>query len=76
MVRLAEKVAELTPGRLQKCYFTNSGTEANETAVLAARMYTGQPTVIALRHAYSGRSMLAMSLTAHGSWRLGGVVGP
>lgn len=76
MVRLAEKVAELTPGRLRKCYFTNSGTEANETAVLAARMYTGQPTVIALRHAYSGRSMLAMSLTAHGSWRLGGVVDP
>ena len=76
MVRLAEKVAELTPGRLRKCYFTNSGTEANETAVLAARMYTGVPTVIALRHAYSGRSMLAMSLTAHGGWRLGGVVDP
>ena len=76
MVALAEKVAALTPGRLQKCYFTNSGTEANETAVLAARMYTGNPTVITLRHAYSGRSLLAMSLTAHGSWRLGGVVDP
>ena len=76
MVRLAEKVAELTPGRLQKCFFTNSGTEANETAVLAARMYTGNPTIITLRHAYSGRSLLAMSLTAHGSWRLGGVVDP
>ena len=76
MVRLAEKVAELTPGRLQKCYFTNSGTEANETAVLAARMYTGNPTIITLRHAYSGRSLLAMSLTAHGNWRLGGVVDP
>ena len=76
MVRLAEKVAELTPGRLQKCYFTNSGTEANETAVLAARMYTGNPVIITLRHAYSGRSMLAMSLTAHGKWRLGGVVDP
>lgn len=76
MVRLAEKVAELTPGRLQKCYFTSSGTEANETAVLAARMYTGCPTVITLRHAYSGRSLLAMSLTAHGNWRLGGVVDP
>ena len=71
MVALAEKVAELTPGRLQKCFFTNSGTEANETAVLAARMYTGSPVVIALRHAYSGRSLLAMSLTAHGNWRLG-----
>ena len=76
MVRLAEKVAELTPGRLQKCYFTNSGTEANETAVLAARMYTGNPLVITLRHAYSGRSMLAMSLSAQGPWRLGGVVDP
>ncbi len=76
MVALAEKVAELTPGRLQKCFFTNSGTEANETAVLAARMYTGNPVVITLRHAYSGRSLLAMSLTAHGAWRLGGVVDP
>ena len=76
MVRLAEKVAALTPGKLQKCYFTNSGTEANETAVLAARMYTGNPVVITLRHAYSGRSLLAMSLTAHGAWRLGGVVDP
>ncbi len=76
MVRLAEKVAELTPGRLQKCFFTNSGTEANETAVLAARMYTGNPVVITLRHAYSGRSMLAMSLSAQRPWRLGGVNDP
>ena len=76
MVRLAEKVAELTPGRLQKCFFSNSGTEANETAVLAARMYTGNPVVITLRHAYSGRSMLAMSLSAQRPWRLGGVNDP
>lgn len=76
MIDLAEKVAQLAPGRLQKSYFTSSGTEANETAILAARMYTGNPTVIALRHAYSGRSMTAMSVTAHGSWRLGGVVDP
>ncbi len=76
MVALAEKVAALAPGRLGKCFFTNSGTEANETAVLAARMFTGNPTVITLRHAYSGRSLLAMSLTAHGNWRLGGVVDP
>ena len=76
MVRLAEKVAELTPGRLGKCYFTNSGTEANETAVLAARMYTGNSVVITLRHAYSGRSLLAMSLSAQRPWRLGGVVDP
>ncbi len=76
MVNLAEKVAEITPGRLQMCYFTNSGTEANETAIMAARMYTGQRDIIALRHAYSGRSMTAMSLSGHGTWRLGGVVDP
>lgn len=76
MVRLAEKVAEITPGRLQMCYFTSSGTEADETAILAARMYTGNHDIIALRYAYSGRSMSAMSLAGHGTWRLGGVVDP
>lgn len=76
MVRVAEKVAQLAPGRLQKCYFTSSGSEANETAILAARMYTGNLDVITLRHAYSGRTMLAMTLTAHGTWRLGGAVDP
>jgi 4-aminobutyrate aminotransferase-like enzyme len=69
-VALAEKLAQLTPGRLQKSFFTNSGTEANETAVLAAQLHTKCQDVIALRHSYSGRSHLAMSLTAHSSWRL------
>ncbi len=68
-LELAELLARLTPGRLSKCYFTNSGTEADETAVLIARLFTGRQEVIALRHAYSGRSMLAMSLTAHAPWR-------
>jgi 4-aminobutyrate aminotransferase-like enzyme len=69
---LAEKLANITPGRLQKSFFTNSGTEANETAILMARSYTGRHEVIALRHAYSGRSALAMSLTAQSAWRLQG----
>jgi 4-aminobutyrate aminotransferase len=69
-VRLAEKLAQITPGRLQKSFFTNSGTEANETAVLLAQLHTKCQDVIALRHSYSGRSHLAMSLTAHASWRL------
>ena len=73
MVKLAEKLAEIAPGRLQTSYFTNSGSEANETAIMAARMYTGNRTIITMRHAYSGRTMAAMSLTAHGTWRLGGV---
>jgi 4-aminobutyrate aminotransferase-like enzyme len=69
-VRLAEKLAHITPGKLQKSFFTNSGTEANETAVLLAEIHTKCQDVIALRHSYSGRSHLAMSLTAHAAWRL------
>lgn len=69
-VRLAEKLARITPGRLEKSYFTNSGTEANETAVLLAQLHTKCQDVIALRHSYSGRTHLAMSLTAHSAWRL------
>jgi len=69
-VELAEKLASITPGGLQKSFFTNSGTEANETAILIARAYTGRHEVVALRHSYSGRSALAMSLTANSAWRL------
>ena len=76
MVKAAEKVAQLTPGRLSKVYFTSSGSEANETAIMTARMYTGNRDIIALRHAYSGRTLTAMSVTAHGTWRLGGVIDP
>ena len=69
-VRLAEKLAAITPGALKQSFFTNSGTEANETAVLVAQLYTRSHDVIALRHGYSGRSQLAMSLTGHYTWRL------
>jgi 4-aminobutyrate aminotransferase-like enzyme len=76
-VALAKKVAGITPnGALTKSFFTNSGTEANETAILAARCYTGATEIIALRHSYHGRSALAMGLTAHSAWRLGGVAAP
>jgi 4-aminobutyrate aminotransferase-like enzyme len=69
---LAKKIASLTPeGRLTKSFFTNSGTEANETAVLAARCYTGNTEIVALRHSYHGRSAMAMTLTGQGAWRLG-----
>jgi 4-aminobutyrate aminotransferase-like enzyme len=69
IVALAEKLSQLAPGALRKSFFTNSGTEADETAVMLARLYTGHQEVIALRHCYSGRSMLAMTLTAHAAWR-------
>jgi len=69
---LAKKIASITPGvKLTKSFFTNSGTEANETAILAARCYTGNTEIVALRHAYHGRSAMAMTLTGQGAWRLG-----
>ena len=74
LVSLAEKVASLAPGKLQKSYFTNSGTEANEMAILTARMYTGNYELVALRHGYSGHSHLAKSLTGIHTWRKAGVI--
>ncbi len=69
IVELAERLARITPGKLQKCMFTASGTEADETAVVLAQVYTGAQEIIALRHGYSGRSILAQSLTAHSAYR-------
>ncbi|NWG01334.1 MAG: aspartate aminotransferase family protein [Syntrophaceae bacterium] len=69
-ILLAEKLSKITPGRLQKSFFTNSGTEAIETAILLAQLYTKSHELIALRHGYSGASLLAMNLTAHGNYRL------
>jgi 4-aminobutyrate aminotransferase-like enzyme len=69
MVELAEKIARITPGRLEKSFFTTSGTEANETAIQSARMHTGNLEIIALRHAYSGRSSLTRALTGISAWR-------
>jgi 4-aminobutyrate aminotransferase-like enzyme len=68
---LARKVADIAPGKGWKSFFTSSGTEANETAILAARCYTGSSEIIALRHSYHGRSSLAMGLTGQQAWRVG-----
>jgi 4-aminobutyrate aminotransferase len=70
---LAKRIAEITPGgKLTKSFFTNSGTEANETAFLTARCFTGNHEIVALRHSYHGRSALAMAATGNAAWRLGG----
>ena len=73
---LARKVADIAPGAGWKSFFTSSGTEANETAILAARCYTGSTEIVALRHAYHGRSSLAMSITGQSAWKLGPAVQP
>ena len=70
IVSLAEKLAQITPGKLQKSFITNSGTEAIETSVLLAELFTNGHEIIALRHGYSGASLLAMNITAHSNYRL------
>ncbi len=68
-VNLAEKLAEITPGRLQKSFFCSTGTEANEGSLLLASIYTGSSEFIALQSGLHGRTKLTMSLTGIGMWR-------
>jgi alanine-glyoxylate transaminase/(R)-3-amino-2-methylpropionate-pyruvate transaminase len=69
--QLGRKLAEHMPAGsdLSVSYFTNSGTEANEIAVLSAREFTGHLDVISLRNGYHGGTQAAMGLTAHGTWK-------
>ena len=68
-IAMAERLARIAPRGLNRTFFTNSGTEAIETAVMLARVHTGRSDIVALRYGYSGRSNLATNLTAHGGWR-------
>ena len=68
-VEAARRLAGLAPGRLSQTFFTNSGTEAIETAIHMACIHTGRTEIIALRQAYHGRSFLATNITAVSDWR-------
>jgi len=68
-VNLAEKLAAVTPGDLQKSFFCSTGTEANEGSLLLASIYTGSSEYIALRNGLHGRTKLTMNLTGIGMWR-------
>ncbi len=65
----AEKLAAKMPGDLKVCYFVNSGSEANDLALLMARLYTANYDVIALRNAYHGGNSSGMGVTAHSNWK-------
>jgi len=62
-------LAQRLPGDLNVCYFVNSGSEANDLAMLMARIYTGNHDIIALRNGYHGGSQSTMGLTAHSTWK-------
>jgi len=69
IAKYAEMLASKLPGDLGVCYFVNSGSEANDMALMMARLYTGNYDVIALRNAYHGGSSTTMGLTAHSTWK-------
>lgn len=68
-VNLAEKLAEVLPGDLKRTFFCCSGSEANEGALLLARLYTGKKEFIALHNGLHGRTYLTMSVTSIPMWR-------
>jgi alanine-glyoxylate transaminase/(R)-3-amino-2-methylpropionate-pyruvate transaminase len=72
---LAKKLAAKMPKGLDVTYFTNSGSEADDLAVMMARLYTGHGDVIALRNGYHGGSPGTMGLTAMSNWKFPGSSG-
>lgn len=68
-VDLAERLEEVLPGGLRRSFFVNSGSEANEGALLLARMHTGRKGFIALEGGLHGRTNLTMSVTGLKMWR-------
>lgn len=68
-VELAEKLLAEAPEGIDRCAFTNSGSEANELAFMAARHATGETMVINLRHGYHGGTSGALASCGHHTWR-------
>jgi 4-aminobutyrate aminotransferase len=62
---LAEKLAEITPGRLQKTFFGNSGAEGIDTALRLAKAFTGKSEFISLTHSFHGRTVATLSITGN-----------
>lgn len=68
---LAERIAEITPGDLQKSFFANSGAEAVEGALKLARKYTGSKEFVALEMSFHGRTMGSLALTGNSGYKKG-----
>lgn len=68
MIEAAEKIASLSGIPNAKVFFTNSGTEANDAAILLATIYRKSNQVLAIRNSYHGRSFTQIALTSHRSW--------
>ncbi|MGE3727818.1 MAG: aspartate aminotransferase family protein [Candidatus Sericytochromatia bacterium] len=71
-VRLCEDLAAVSPEGLEHVMVTNSGSEANEYAVMAARAATGERTMLALKLGYHGGTQLTLNLCGHSTWKFKG----
>ena len=69
MIRLAEEIARVSGIPDARVFFTTSGTEANDTALLLATSYRKSNQILALRNSYHGRSFTTQAVTSHRSWR-------
>ncbi len=67
-IELAEKIAELSGIPDAKVFFTNSGTEANDTALMMATQYRKSNQVLAMRNSYHGKSHSTVAITGNRSW--------
>ncbi len=67
--RMAARLASKMPAGLDVTYFVNSGSEANDLAMMMARAYTGNQDVIAVRNSYHGGSPTTMAATSHHTWK-------
>jgi 4-aminobutyrate aminotransferase len=68
-VELAEKIAKLSGIENAKVFFTNSGSEANETALVAALVARKANQVLAMRGSYHGRSFGTVAVTGNAAWK-------
>lgn len=69
IVNLAEKLAQILPGDISHSFFCSTGSEANEGALLLARLHTGKKEFIALHGGLHGRTHLTMEATGIPMWR-------
>ena len=68
-IELAERIRAMTPEKLNKVLFVNSGTEANEAAFLITTLNRNSNELIALRHSYHGRSFATVNASGQRPWR-------
>ncbi len=68
MIELAERIAAISGIPDARVFFTTSGSEANDTAILLATSYRRSNQVLAMRNSYHGRSFTAQAITSHSAW--------